>query len=219
MMPSKCTKQTKVFRIFIYSMTVIAVLLLFSACIGVESSITIREDGTGTVALSYRISHKVAHLGRLDEKDPLVPLPVNNDDFERTVANTDGISLLSSEQNEDEQNVYINADFRFDSVEALSGLFSTSQEEESFTLEQDGNETVFRYRLFSGLEQQVDPDTMTMIHTYFNDYTLEFTLNTPDPITGSNIGTVSDNSRSISFSTSIPELLENNSELVWEVRW
>ena len=127
MMPSKCTKQTKVFRIFIYSMTVIAVLLLFSACIGVESSITIREDGTGTVALSYRISHKVAHLGRLDEKDPLVPLPVNNDDFERTVANTDGISLLSSEQNEDEQNVYINADFRFDSVEALSGLFSTSR--------------------------------------------------------------------------------------------
>jgi hypothetical protein len=155
----------------------------------------------------------------LDENDPIVPLPVNDDDLERAVANTDGVSLLSSQQNEDEQNVYIDADFSFDSVEALSELFSTSQEEESFTLEQDGTDTVFRYRLFSGTEQQVDPDTMTMIQTYFNDYTLEFTLNAPAPIADSNIGTVSDNGRAVFFTTSVPELFENNSEVVWEVRW
>ncbi len=219
MILSKGTRHKNASRTVFRSITVIALLLLLNACIGVESTITIRENGSGTAALSYRISHKVAHLGRLDENDLFVPLPVNENDLERTVANTDGINLLSSEQNEDETNVYINADFRFDSAEALSGLFSTAEEEEAFTVEQDGNETVFRYRLFSGLEQPVDPETMTMINTYFTDYSLDFTVNTPAPITDSNIGTVSDNGRSISFSTSIPELFENNSEVVWEVRW
>lgn len=219
MIPSKRYRDKKVIKTVFRSIIIIAVLILLNACIGVESTITVSEDGTGTVGLSYRISHKVAHLGRLDENDPLVPLPVNVNDLERTVSNTDGINLLSSGQNEDEKNVYITADFSFDSIEALDGLFSTTEEEQTFTIAQEGNETVFQYRLFSGLEQQVDPETMTMINTYFEDYTLDFTLNTPAPITDSNIGTVSENGRSVSFATSIPELFENNSEVVWEVRW
>ena len=61
---------------------IIRLLVLFSlsftllSCLSVESEITVKNDGSGTLTLSYRISRMVTEIGRLEDENTLVPLPV-----------------------------------------------------------------------------------------------------------------------------------------------
>ena len=58
-------------------------LALLSSCIGVDSRLTVRDNGSGTLQLTYRISQLVADLGVSSTGKSAIPLPVSRSDFER----------------------------------------------------------------------------------------------------------------------------------------
>ena len=67
----------------------IAVVLLVS-CVDVESHLSLRGDGSGTLVLAYRISRQLADLGQAAGEPPSVPLPVQREDFQRALRGVPG---------------------------------------------------------------------------------------------------------------------------------
>jgi hypothetical protein len=94
---------------------------LLSSCIGIESRLVLREDGTGTLTLSYKVSQfmKNIDVGREDKR---LPLPVSEEDFRRTAEGIEGLRLVDLNEREDDENVYIRAVLEFDSLNAVNGL-------------------------------------------------------------------------------------------------
>jgi hypothetical protein len=73
------------------------VLLLASlcSCIGVKADITINADGSGKLALEYRVSNMVEALGKLDGNERWQTVPLGRADFERTLARLPKLRLSS----------------------------------------------------------------------------------------------------------------------------
>jgi hypothetical protein len=193
------------------------VIVALTGCIGIDTDISINEGGDGTVSLSYQVSQKVVRMGTLEEEVPLVPLPVNEDDFRDMAATIPDLTLTSIERSEDAEHVSITAECSFASLEALGELFS--RDEEQFTITETEDSTVLQYTLYTQTEEPIDEDTLTMIDTFFSDYTINFTINTPEEITNASVGTLSDNQQRLNYTAAIPQLFRNNQTVTIQVEW
>ena len=91
------------------------------SCVGIDSKVTIKEDGSGTLLLSYRVSQLVADLGTTTSEKGIVPLPLAKVDFERSLQATQGkVRLTRFERTENEKDISIRAELSFDSLDALA---------------------------------------------------------------------------------------------------
>ena len=72
-----------------------AALLLLNSCLGVSADISIRKDGSGRIALEYRVSQVLESMGRLDGNARRPAIPVGRADFERSLARIPGLRLVS----------------------------------------------------------------------------------------------------------------------------
>ncbi|GHT76702.1 hypothetical protein FACS1894124_8630 [Spirochaetia bacterium] len=68
---------------------------VLGSCIGMSADITIRRNGSGVLALEYRMSRELESLGKLDGNERWLPIPVGKADFERTTDRIPGLALKS----------------------------------------------------------------------------------------------------------------------------
>jgi hypothetical protein len=109
-------------RFFLSCLLVLSAL--FSSCIGVDSKINIRRDGSGTIDLEYRVSEELQALGELDGNERKPTVPVGRLDFERSVSRVEGLSLVSyAEKRRDNDRIYTAA-LAFTGLEALTAFLS-----------------------------------------------------------------------------------------------
>ncbi len=95
-------------------------LIFLTSCISINSRLTIRDNGSGTLQLIYRISQLVANLGLSSTGKSAIPLPVTRSDFERSLAASAGkVRLARFDRSENEKDVTIRVELVFDSLEAL----------------------------------------------------------------------------------------------------
>ncbi len=193
-------------------------LLCFCSCIDTETSIEMEEGGGGNITMVYSVSKLVMDLGQLDDEDPFSPLPLSEEDFLATAAMVPGLEVRSVRVQEDEKNVTVEAQCVFDSVEDLSAFLSPDRENDPSLGEENG-EFVFRYTLFSAGEEEISPESMNMIESFFADDEILLVMQTPEEIVSANRGNISNNGRQVSYSVSIPEIFTQNEDIVWEVRW
>lgn len=207
---------------FIRKISVIAiiglVLITITSCIGTDSAITINNDGSGTIRLSYTISKLIAHLGKLEETDTTVPLPVNREDFERTVERIPGIGFDNYKETEDEENIFITTDLSFSSIQSLNEFLKGSGED-VVSLVQDGADSVLILTVFPGREEGLPESSVEVLTDIFKDYSLNFTINVPDSIQVLNRGTQSNDGKTASLQIPISSLLSGNEPVVWEMTW
>ncbi len=201
-------------RIFLL---VLIVILTLTSCIGIESQISFKRDGSGTLTLTYTVSQMIKDLDTAGNGKNL-PLPVSEEDFNRTVDDIDGLKLLNIKQREDEENIYIEASLEFDSIEALNQIGRGNQMNLSLTVE--NGITIFRQVIFRSREdQEVSEDSIKMMETFFNDYELSFIINTPSSIKKYSLGELDSDKRKLTYRVTIPELISAGEEKVMEVIW
>jgi hypothetical protein len=112
--------RTKLFAVLLFS----AVLL--NSCAGADASIVIRRDGSGTIALEYRIARVLESLGKLDGNERWLPIPVGSADFERTVARVPGLTLNSFSSKQTERDIICQVKLNFANIEALASFMDAS---------------------------------------------------------------------------------------------
>jgi len=192
-------------------------VVLLSSCIGIESEILLRQDGTGVLTLSYQISQFMKNIDAGREEKQL-PLPVNEQEFVRTAEGIEGLRLTDIDEREDEENVYIRAELEFDSVDAVNALGRAG--EIGISLENQGETNTFRQVIFAGQEgEEITEDSLEMIETFFQGYDLVYAITVPTPVQSHSLGDLSADGRTVTYTITVPEILKASQPLVLEVVW
>jgi hypothetical protein len=193
-------------------------IVLLSSCVAIDSRMTLRDNGSGVLSLSYRVSQLVADLGDTPSSKGIVPLPLSRDDFERSLADTKGkVRLTRFDRSENEKDVTIKAELSFDSLEALSQVAAFRDAE--LKPGTDGQQHTFSQVIARAPAAPPTEDTLKMVDAFFDGYDLTFVVETPKPIQTASIGTVSADRRSVSYTASIKDIVQTKNDIVLKVAW
>jgi hypothetical protein len=112
---------------------VFALLLSLSSCLAVSADIALNADGSGTLALEYRMSLALKNLGEQDGNERWYPLPAGKADFERTLQRLPGLKLLSFSSKEDGKDLIVAANLSFSDPGALTAFLDAYGEGAVYT--------------------------------------------------------------------------------------
>jgi len=191
--------------------------LLLSSCIGIESRLSFRQDGSGALTLSYKVSQFMKNIDAGREQKSL-PLPVSREDFERAVFGIPGLRLASFQQREDEQNVYVDANVAFDTIEALNEF--SRRGAMGLTVSRQGEGLLCRQEISAAREPgEISADSLEMIRTFFGEYELVYSVGAPAAIRSHSLGELDGEGRVLTYRVSISDILRNSAAQVLEVSW
>jgi hypothetical protein len=192
--------------------------LLMVSCVGIDSRLSIRDNGSGTLTLSYRVAQSVADLGLSTAGKPVIPLPISRADFDRSLASTNGkVRLTKFDRSENEKDIMINAELAFDSLEALSQV--DAFRDSNLKTSSDGSYQSFSQVIGRTLTTPLTDESRRMIDALFTGYDLSFTVETPRPIQQSSLGTLSGDKKSVTYKVSVKDVLETKSDLILSLSW
>ncbi|MBN1696840.1 MAG: hypothetical protein JW881_04945 [Spirochaetales bacterium] len=195
----------------------VVLVCILASCVGIQSDITFKKDGSGTISLTYHFSKSFGEFGKIGEEEKPLPFPVHKEDFLEVTDNVDGLLLQSYERSESGNMIVIKAVVSFASSRLLTRLERNG--EASMTVDVKGDATLFRQELPVPAETDISADTLSMIETYFADYSFVYIVNTPKPINSYNVGGVSKNRQTFTYETTMAELLTNKERAVIELQW
>jgi hypothetical protein len=196
----------------------VPLLFLLSSCLGMESRMILKRDGSGTLALTYRISRMIKDLELQNGAESVLPLPVSEEDFRRAADSAEGVRLLSVKQSEDEENIIIEARLEFDRVEALNALSAAGQMQLAYDTGSGAQQ--LRQLLSTGIgEEAVSAQTLEMMEAFFAGYELSFVIETPAPIRKHSLGSLSEDGKQLTYTVTIPELFRSPQDRILEVDW
>lgn len=200
----------------------IAALCLASAllvsCVGIDSTLTIRDNGSGTLVLTYRVSQLVVNLGDSRSEKGIVPLPLSRSDFERSLASAKGkVRLARFDRSENEKDITIRAEISFETLDSLSQVEAFHDAELKATVR--GSRHTFSQLIARAPEDPVSEDTLRMIDSFFDGYNLTFAIEVPQAIQANSLGTVSANKRVLTYTTNIKEIERAKSDIVLSLEW
>ncbi len=199
----------------------LGLILVLSSCIGVKSTVTFNKDGSGVVEMEYRISRMITEMG--DEEGMDIPLPISEEELESSIADNPNLKLRKVSQREDEDDIYITAEIEFKKIEEFSDV--EDFESMPMKLEKEGNQYIFTQLISEGTSgdgedaEEMNEETMEMMKGFFEGYDLVFTVKAPAPITEYNLGELSDDKRSVTYSIPLLEMNSLEEETVLEVKW
>jgi hypothetical protein len=202
--------------------------VVLNSCLGVSADITIRADGSGRIALEYRVSQELESLGRLDGNEGRPAVPVGKIDFERTVARIPGLRL-SGYSSKNVRNASgggdlvtkATLDFK-DSGALLAFLDSTGSHA---ALVRDGEGSLLRLTVLEPSKGVSDSGLLSLLRESSEGYDFSISFNLPG---NARVGMIPasvpaaklvSNGKKVSFSISMGELLNLKEGLALEIRW
>jgi hypothetical protein len=202
--------------------------LVLNSCLGVSADIAINADGSGKIALEYRVSQELESLGRLDGNESMPAVPVGRQDFERTVARIPGLKLSGYSSRDvrkasggSDLVTSVVLDFK-DSNALLAFLDSTGTRA---VLVQDGGNNLLRLTVLEPSGSVTDPDLLSLLQQISKGYEFNISFSLPRNATVTTIpasvpaAKLVSGGKKASFSISMGELLSLKGGLVLEIRW
>jgi hypothetical protein len=195
-----------------------AAALLMVSCVGIDSRLSIHDNGSGTLALSYRVSQSVAQLGLSTAGKPIIPLPIARSDFERSLLPTNGkVRLTKFVRSENEKDIMINAELSFDSLESLAQV--DAFRDADLKMKVDGRLNTLTQVIGRALPTPLTDESKRMIDAMFTGYDLTFVVEAPRPIQATSLGTLSADKKSLTYSISVKELLASKNDVILSLSW
>ena len=208
---------------------VILILIMFlSSCIGVKADIVMRQNGSGSIELEYRLSRLAETLGKLDGNEHLPIIPIGKIDFERTVARIEGLRLQSFSTRNDGKDTINTVKLEFTNPEVLVRFLSAVRQ--SAVLTQDQRKYSLSMSLTSG-NSNIDPDLLALFTTVSEGYSVNISLTAPrtatlalfdsrkTPLTNVSGITLVPNGRKVSFLSPLGTLFTYSNGLGVEILW
>lgn len=194
-------------------------MVSLSSCIGVNTNVSIRQNGSGSIQLEYRLSRMFEALGKLDGNEKQLPLPVGRTDFERTVNRVPGLALTAYSTSQDEKDLLVKAELSFTSLDALAGFLDAAGQ--SVRLVSDGGNRTMGLVLVRGIKN-VDADLESLVRTVFAGYTIDMRFNfpsTPTVSTVGNIGQAAVTGTSARYTSPVTDLVLSSEPVELRLSW
>ena len=201
---------------------------VLSSCLGVSADIAIKADGSGRIALEYRVSQELESLGRLDGNEGRPAVPVGRTDFERTVTRIPGLKLSGYVSRDVRKasggsDLVTKATLDFKDSSALLAFLDSTGSRASFV--QDNAGSLLRLTVLEPSGSATDPDLLSLLRQISEGY--EFSISFSLPRNASVVmipasvpaAKLVSNGKKVSFSISMGELLSLKEGVGLEIRW
>jgi hypothetical protein len=149
--------------------------LTLSSCFGLKADISVKANGSGRIALEYRVAGELESLGRLDGNQRWETIPSGRADFERTMSRLPRLKLRSFSRKEEGGDLVNRALIDFAGLEDLLPLLDAGGE--SAVLDKQGNKTRLLLRLSRGAKLRAE--TLSLLETVFAGRGLELNFKVP----------------------------------------
>jgi hypothetical protein len=146
-----------------------------SSCFGVKADISIKADGSGRIALEYRVTGELDSLGRLDGNQRWETIPAGRADFERTMSRLPRLKMRSFSRKAEDGDLVNRALIDFASLEDLLPLLDAGGE--SAVLDTQGGKTRLLLRLTRGAK--LGAETPSLLDAVFPGRRLELNFKVP----------------------------------------
>ncbi len=211
-------RHTGLCRCVKVALPLIAGVLLLSSCIDVNESVTMNPDGSGVVDLSYRIARMMNDLHTQTGSNQLLPLPTDPTVLQQALQSAPNLTLMSFTPEQTSQDVGANLKVQFADVSSLDQALGNFGYGGATYLSASGLAT-FTQTLYPGNPNGVSPETLQLVKQLFSSYRLSFTLKAPRRIRVVNIGSISSDGTTATYSTTVPDIIQSTTAVVWEVSW
>jgi len=209
----------------------IAILILFNSCLGAQADITIRADGSGKVALEYRVSQMLESIGRLDGNERWPAIPVGKADFERSMARIPGLKLKSFSSKDAPgsaggRDLVTKVELEFSNAEALTSFLDSSGSKASLT--RNNGKNLLRLVLLEPSVNFRNEELNSLLKEVSAGYEISISLSAPKNanLTVSPLSVLTHNTvrivnrgKKVSFTMNTGELLGLKDGLVLEMEW
>lgn len=200
-------------RVFLACLCVAALC----SCVSVEGRLSIRNDGSGTLTLAYRIPRQVAEFGKAADAAAPVPLPVEKADFRRALDGADGVRLARYSRRTDDEAIHIRAVIAFRRLEDLARVPALRSAGLAFS-ENAGSRTVTEV-VAGSPDGAPTAESLAMIDALFAGASFSVVLETPAPMTPGSVGTLSADRRTLTWTATLGELARRTGSVVLTATW
>jgi hypothetical protein len=196
----------------------ISLILVFTGCIGIESTMKIELNGSGTLVLQYKISQLLVNMGQTEEEEgkKQAPLPLSEEEFRQAIQKTPGLTLISVKQEETESDVIIRAEIAFNNVSNLAK--SEIFKQMPITFRQSGNNFIFTQLITEANEEMTEEQVQTM-ESFFQGYEMAFIITAPRKIINHNRGSLSEDERTLTYRITMMELMQLRERTELSLTW
>ena len=149
---------------------------LLNSCLGIDMDISLNRNGSGTVALEYRISSSLDSLGRLDGNERWNTIPAGKADLERSLDRLPGMKLLSFSSKDEGKNLVIKAKMEFENILGLLAFLDAGGRRSSFS--GDGQSGRLAVTLNEGVEIK-NSALYGLIEDVSRSYSVRMAMNFP----------------------------------------
>jgi len=218
--------KTNLVKLIILLTGLAAVVL--GSCAGVSADITIKADGSGKIALEYRVSQELESLGRLDGNENWPVIPAGKTDFERSAARIPGLRL-SGYSSKDVRKASGGSDLvtkaALDFKDSGALLAFLDSKGSRAVLVQDGSGSLLRLTILEPSGDIANPDLLSLFREVSEGYDFSISFSLPKnagltmiPASIPAAKLVS-GGKKVSFSIGMGELFSLNEGLALEIRW
>jgi len=209
-----------------------AALALMNSCLGAAADISIRADGSGTIALEYRVSQMMESLGRLDGNENWPAIPVGKADFERSLPRIPGLRLMSFSAKDvphssGGRDLLTKAVLEFKDTAALLAFLDSTGSRASLAQENRNAQTVnvLRLVLLDPSDGLANADLLSLLREISAGYELGISISAPKNAAIATIppsvpaARTASRGKKVSFAIDMKDLLELNQGLILEITW
>ena len=203
------------------------ILLLLSSCLGVSADISIRANGSGRIAMEYRVSQMLESAGRLDGNERWPAIPVGRGDFERGIARIPDLRLVSFSAKDAPavsggRDLVTKAVLEFNNTGALLAFLDSTGAGASFV--SDNGNNLLRLKL-KGVDGNPNGDLLALMREISGGYDLRISLSAPKnagltavPASLPSARMVS-SGKKVSFTAGMGDILSLDGGLDLEISW
>ena len=170
----------------------IILLLVLTSCLEVDTIIDLKEDGTGTWSLQYKISQEAAFITPGLEFSGFNYFPVNEDDLRKRIGEIEGLELLQVSIEETANFTKYSAEMSFLNTDNIESFFNNFTENRLVEIMSDEEDGVFILTIEKPYISEIDQDTHRLLSALYSSKMIKVIVGFPGIITDLNTGILSE---------------------------
>jgi hypothetical protein len=127
------------------------------------------------------------------------------------------VRLSSFSRSENEKDITVHVQLAFDNIDSLSRVAAFRGE--SLSLAVSGGRHTFTQLVAKAAAEEISPDSLQMLDTFFNGYTISLSFESPSPIQSFTLGLLSPDKKTITYTATVKELVTAKKDVVFSITW
>lgn len=166
-------------KFFTASLLIAFSSILFSSCMGMETTIIINSGNSGTVTAEYRLSEELVNFGAIEANKALLPIPITRADIENSLVSAQGLKLDSWSSTKSGSDTVIKTVISFDSLESLMFYLDPQGKMAQYSVTEAEKKIIFS---LGDSVPPMDEQMKALAKEAFAPYLFKFTVSVPSKI-------------------------------------